>query len=292
MTLTAAPSDKNVPPLWFGLAIAVVGALLLRAGRRRRPTDASAIMATPQLAAPSPWSDPAAPVVGPPEASLPPPTPEPVARAAAFRPGPDEQDLTLPLDLHLTLQTTSAWTEFDQPIIRGIAFPDGSVTATAIQEGHNPGKKPSRTKLTRDMTIDGGTQGYDRCCVGLLRQVGVEAPVRLPHPIAYDTSGKAGRPVGQVTAEAIIDYTDRHFQHSERRITILGFEPIGQHGHTDDVIFHAWCWQAQGYRTFFLTRIKSILDPTTKQRLHSVEWTWAKAGIKFPPGEKLSLRWH
>lgn len=195
---------------------------------------------------------------------------------------------TLParVPMAITVTALTSWAEFQRPVLQGTTFPDGSVAVLTVTEGDGGAKAP-KMRLSREAQITAEGREYDRCCVGLLRLAGVTAPVRLPHTIAYDTSGKASRPVAKVTAEAVITYADRHGEHSSRRITILGFEPIGTGRVTDEVVLHAWCWTASDYRTFLLSRVASMLDALSGEARDPVRWVWAQAGIKFKPGAKL-----
>ena len=200
-----------------------------------------------------------------------------------------EHDLAAPLGIKITVSTPTKWAQFDRPVIRGASFPDGSIVALSIAEGEGGGVA-AKVRLSRDTEISDGGTDYDRCCVGLLRLAGAQAPVRLPHAIAYDTTGKASRPASKTTAEAVISYNDADGRHTTRRVSILGFEPVGLHRRTDEVYLHAWCWQANGYRTFHLSRITAMTDAATGKATKKIDWVWEKGALHFPPSAELLVR--
>lgn len=204
-------------------------------------------------------------------------------------PATAEVDLASPLTEELQIETPTKWESFQAPVLRGVRFPGGGVAVMAIAEKVEGGKG-KRFRLTRDATITYGSKGFDRCCVGLARLAGIDGPVHLPYPIDYDTSGKAMRPRAKVSEEVVISYDDAKSAHSTRRISVIGFEPVGLGRRTDEVYLHAWCWAQSSYRTFALSRIASLTEVGTQRRPDPIGWAWEKGGLKFSPTDELRAK--
>ena len=261
-------TQPNPPSIWIAAVLGAVALWLLAASlrsgvlARRRRADFQAQLALVQNASDKDTSPP---------------------------PEVDEVVLATHHDLPISLETLTHWQPFKSFDLLGQRFPDGSVAVTRLRSHTTGGEKAVHARLVRDTKIssESGDRVFDRCGVGLLRMAGLTEPVRLPHTVEYDTSGKAMRPADKVTAEAVITYIDAAGTSSTRRVSVLGFEPIGSRRRTDDVLLHAWCWDRKDYRTFKLSRIQSLMDPASARQVDKIEWTWVKGGLKFPHSDRL-----
>ena len=194
-----------------------------------------------------------------------------------------------PTNVTVIVTDVTHWTKITNASVAGQTFPDGTVLAKTVNGIDEQTGKAVAVRLNRDTKITSadGYQSFDRCCVGLMRLAGMEAPVRMPRTIDYDSNGKIYRPTTKITAEVIISYTEGVANHTTRRISVTGFEPIGHKGHTDDVRLHAWCWSARNYRSFNLSRIKSLMLVGTAQQTDKIKWAWQTGGMRFPPSDAL-----
>jgi hypothetical protein len=188
----------------------------------------------------------------------------------------------------ITVSDLNKWNTVHAGKVVATRFPDGSVVATAISGIDSETGQVVKLRFNRDTKIEAAdNRAFDRCGIGLLRLAGFEAPVRMPRTIDYGVDGKVARPAEKITSEVIISYVDGAGASSTRRISVIGFEPIGWKHKTEEVRLHAWCWQKHDYRTFNLTRVRSLMDPVTATQMDKIAWAWHAGGLRFPASDTL-----